>query len=71
MVNDKTTEVSAQGAETQPIDKENVTKWLKKDIASSISLLNAVYTDPDLMDHIATFMLGRFENARHTPKLPD
>lgn len=63
-------ETIAQGADSQQnpeqieINKKNIGQWLKRDLSSAISLLNALYSDPDLLDQITVFMLGRIENQK-------
>jgi len=62
--------VEAQGAETQStteqieINAANVEKWIKTDLGFALNLLNAIYTDPDMMASLAGFMLGRVQNAK-------
>lgn len=41
-----------------------VKKWVKDDCARCIAFLNAIHSDPDLVDHVANFMLGRLTNAK-------
>lgn len=55
--------VKAPGAEA-PVTLQDVKTWLKKDIAVAVSCLNAIHTDPDLQEHIASFMFGRLQNAQ-------
>lgn len=50
----------AQGAKS--VDLAQVTKWLRHDISVAITCLNAIQSDPDLMDHVARFMYGRLQN---------
>lgn len=59
--------VDAQGAVTPSV--ETVKEWLKNDIARSLSCLNAIYSDPDLLEHIAVFMRGRLENHREQERI--
>lgn len=47
------------------VDVQTVTSYLKKDLQVAISCLNAIYSDPDLLSHMAHFMHGRFTNAQH------
>lgn len=54
---------AAQGA--AEVNEEVVREWLKKDLAVAISCLQAIRTDPDLMDVMASFMFGRYENDRN------
>lgn len=56
---------AAQGAApVEPPTIDQVEAWMKKDMACAISLLNALYSDPDMLRSIATFMMGRFSNAK-------
>lgn len=64
----KVEEKAAPGAES-PVESKDlnvatVEKWLKNDLAKCISCLNAIYSDPDLLRSVATFMLGRMNNAK-------
>lgn len=55
----------AQGAEdTQetPVTVEQVKKYLVKDVSIALSCLDAIASDPDLLDVIAHFMHGRYMN---------
>jgi len=56
---------SAQGVES--VDLAKVQEWMKRDISFAISLLNAIYSDPDLMESVAHFMLGRLNNSKNKP----
>lgn len=62
------TEDATQAA-VSTIDVETVTEYLKKDLAVAISCLNALYSDPDLLNHMAHFMHGRFANAKAKEEL--
>lgn len=58
--------VKAQGAEnTEKVEVtlDVVKKWLRHDLGAAISCLNAIQTDPALMDAVAEFMYGRFINS--------
>jgi len=46
------------------VDKNKVKEWLKRDLSVAISCLNALYSDPDLLDHMSDFMYGRLLNAK-------
>lgn len=50
--------------ESSEINLATVEKWLKNDLAKAISCLNAIYSDPDLLRSVSTFMLGRMNNAK-------
>lgn len=59
----------AQGAGTPQIDKNKIKEWMKRDLGFAINLLNAIYSDPDMCDALAEFMIGRFENAKAKEEL--
>lgn len=61
------TPVDSQGAIPA---KQTIKEWLKNDLGRSISCLNAIYSDPDLLDAVAEFMIGRLENERNRQELP-
>lgn len=52
----------------EPTQKQ-VEEWLKNDLARCIHMLDAIYSDPDLLSSMATFMLGRLENAKMREEL--
>lgn len=52
----------AKGASTIPTVTQ-VNEWLKADLGRAIACLNALYSDPDLLQAMAVFMHGRFVNA--------
>lgn len=58
---------ATQGAAAEPTDisVNTITEYLKKDLSIAISCLNAIQSDPDLINHLAQFMHGRFINAKH------
>lgn len=61
---------SAQGAESPKTPTEGqVKEWLKRDIASCINLLDAIYQDPGTMDSLASFLYGRYMNSKHKEEL--
>lgn len=51
-----------QGTPVGDVTLKQVKEWTKNDVARCLSFLNAIYSDPDLIDHIATFMYGRLQN---------
>lgn len=55
---------AAQGAPSE-ITQQAVKQYLVKDLSIAISCLNAIQSDPDLLEHLAQFMHGRFVNAKH------
>lgn len=62
----------AQGAGVPPINVETVKGYLNKDLSIAISCLQAIQSDPDLLQTMAVFMHGRminFENAKLQAKL--
>lgn len=54
----------AQGASGVVVDREKIKEWLKHDLGAAISCLNAIYSDPPMLDSLAEFMYGRFSNAK-------
>lgn len=63
---------AAQGAEVAKEKGEitlvTIKKWLKHDLSAAVSCLNAIQTDPDLLDSVAMFMFGRFQNDMNKKK---
>lgn len=58
----------AQGAETQELPKvptiQEVRNFLKKDLGMCITMLDAIYKDPNTLNSLADFLHGRFINQR-------
>lgn len=54
----------SQGDDSQEITREKIKKWLTHDLGAAISCLNAIQSDPDLLDAMVTFMFGRFKNEQ-------
>lgn len=68
-MNDKNQNGSqAQGA-SQPITVGQIQGYLKNDLGIAIRCLDAIYTDPDLLQALAEFMHGRLMNAKHKKDL--
>lgn len=42
---------------------ETIEKWLTKDLAACVSLLNALHSDSELRRQMAIFLQGRFSNS--------
>lgn len=67
--------VKAQGADTQEIpeapDVATVKKLLKRDFLALYNLAHAIYSDENLLEIVATHMVGVWENARHREKLKE
>lgn len=55
---------TAQGAAPE-ITQSLVKQYLITDLSKAIACLNAIQSDPDLLDNLAHFMHGRFINAKH------
>lgn len=51
-----------QGIEDIPSD--DVAKWIKKDIGVALSLLQALYSDADMLRSMAEFLQGRYLNQK-------
>lgn len=76
----KTTKTNgqAQGAEPSkqkdlkdlpaPTQKQ-IKEWLKRDLQMSIHVLDAIYTDQDLLEMVSAHMYGRMMNYRHKEEL--
>lgn len=54
------------GTAVPSITPELVKEYLRKDLSVAISCLNAIQSDPDLLDHLATFMAGRWQNVQNS-----
>lgn len=52
----------------EAITFETVRNYLKKDLSIALSCMNAIMSDPDLLDSVAHFMHGRWQNAKHKPQ---
>lgn len=62
MKKEQQTEQNAQGSVDVP-NKKVIETWMKKDLGNAIALLNAIYSDPDLLEVMAGFMQGRMINS--------
>lgn len=61
---------SAQGAESpKTISEKQVREFVKRDVASCINLLDAIYQDEGTMDSLASFLYGRYMNSKHKEEL--
>jgi len=56
---------SAQGAEIPNITPELVRQYLNRDLSVAISCLQAIQSDPDLLDNLSAFMAGRWQNEQN------
>lgn len=54
----------ADQAIVEAITPERVKELLQKDLSIAVACLNAILSDPDLMDSTAHFMAGRWANAK-------
>jgi len=50
------------------LDQKNLTpamvkEWVRKDVQTSLALLNAIVSDEDMLLNLATFLHGRLLNA--------
>lgn len=59
----------AQGAELPTLTQPDIVRWLKRDLPTAINCLDAIYSDPDMLDALATFMHGRYMNSKHKEEL--
>lgn len=57
----------AAEAQEQPT-LEIILQNVKTDLSLSILFLNAIHSDPDLVESVARFMHGRLLNAQNKPK---
>lgn len=65
---------NGQSLDSQELDEmpaQTVAKWLKKDIGVALALLNALYSDDDLLLNMAVFLQGRYMNAKNQEKLKE
>lgn len=64
-------EVPAQGAGTpsQDVDLSTVRQWLQEDVRRAVAVLNAVQSDPNVLDRIAEVFYGRILNMRNEEAL--
>jgi len=46
---------------------EVIEQWLTRDLKVVNSLVHALLTDKELRLHMATFLQGRYNNAKHKP----
>lgn len=72
MEENEVSEVAGQGPANSNGVKETpsiatIEKWIVRDVASAVSLLNAILADKDLRMYVATFMQGRFSNHLNKP----
>jgi len=63
--------ITQQGVPTLGVDAPSITpelvkEYLKKDLAVAVSCLNAMLSDPDLLEYLATFMAGRWNNVQNS-----
>lgn len=58
----------AQGADVQEvpgtISRQDIGKFVKRDIGFAFDCLRAIVSDPDMMESLADFMYGRYLNAQ-------
>lgn len=59
----------AQGAELPLLTQADVVRMLKRDLPMAINCLDAIYSDPDMLESLATFMYGRYMNNRNKQEL--
>lgn len=57
-----TEKATAEQGSDRNTDQAQITKWLQHDLKTAIALLNAIYSDPYLMDQVATFLHGKITN---------
>jgi len=66
--------LNGQSPDSQDVDEmpaEKVAEWLKRDIGVALTLLNALYSDWDMLVNMAVFLQGRYTNAKNQEKLKD
>lgn len=70
MSNTKQNGAPAQGAEApKPLTQQQVTEFVKNDLAVCINLLDAIYRDQPTIDMIGEILYGRYMNAMHKEEL--
>lgn len=67
--NDVLTEAVPGTSSVPEISHVQVKEFLKKDLAACLNMLEAIYRDEDMLDLLATVMLGKFQNAKHLKEL--
>lgn len=67
---DKTNQAveQAPGADA-PVNLKEIRIAVKHDLGAAIRFLDAIYSDPDLLESVAVFMKGRLDNYRHAKAL--
>lgn len=66
MEKNKQQESPAQGAGLPPITPTLVKEFLRKDLSVAIACLQAIASDPDLLDSLSHFMAGRWHNNQNS-----
>ena len=54
-----------------PIEIDQISKWLERDLAAMASLIDAIRGDKELRDYMATWFHGRMLNAKNLQKLQE
>lgn len=49
-------------------DLDTVRKWAKRDLATSIAFLNAIHSDPDMLNAMVDFIWGRMKNQENADR---
>lgn len=52
-------------ATAEAVTVEGVKGYLKKDLSLALGCINAILSDEDLLENLAHFMHGRFQNHLH------
>lgn len=61
---------TAPGAGTpKPLSLEQVREYVKRDLASTINLLDAIYKDQNTVEMLSDVLFGRYLNAKHKEEL--
>jgi len=68
MVNNNKQSATTQGVDPEKLTPATIKTYLQKDIGLAVGCLNAILSDPDMLESLAQFMYGRYLNASHKPK---
>jgi len=60
---------SSQAGQFENITIDQVKKWLALDLGSAAMSINAILSDPDILNQVAMFLHGKFENEQARKKL--
>lgn len=61
--------MSNQNQENKPATDEEIRRWVANDLASSVSLLNMIRNDPEMMKSVTDIIIGRIRTDEENKKL--